>query len=217
MNRLGVRSAALALLVSVLAGLAAGLLPGRAERPTDYDSAGLAAAEASAPGDRVRAAIEGVLEDGLHVAPELEGELGPSELAPVEQVVADSPVPLFVVWWEPSYDAGYSTDYAAMAQLRVGVGEQGYYAIVSRGSGVLVEANGLSSPFVDANGMGRPGDALLRLVEELSQVPPEPPYDGEGSDYWGGPGGGLLAGVLFVGLGYAALVPVVWLVGKVVR
>lgn len=217
MTRLGVRSAALALLVSVLAGLAAGLLPGRTEGPTDYDSAGLAAAAASDPGDRVSAAIEGVLEDGLHVAPELAGELSPSELNAVEQAVADSPVPLFVVWWEPSYDAGYRTDYAAMAQLRVGVGQQGYYAIVGRARGVLVEANGLSSPFIDANGMGRPGDALLRVVEELSQVPPEPAYDGEGSDYWGGPVGGILAGLLFVGLGYAVLVPAVWFVGKVVR
>ena len=217
MSRPGVRSATLALLVSLLAGLAAGLLPGRGEGPTDYDSAGLAAAEARPPGDRVGDAIRGVLEDGLHVAPELEGELGPTELAAVEQAVADSPVPLFVVWWEHSYDAGYSTDHAAMAQLRVGVGEQGYYAIVSQGHGVLVEANGLSSPYVDANGMGRPGDALLRVVEELSQVPPEPPYDGDGSDDWGGPGGGILAGLLFVGLGYAALVPVVWVVGRVLR
>ena len=114
-------------------------------------------------------------------------------------------------------DHYYTTDYAAMAQLRVGVGEEGYYAIVSRGRGVLVEANGLSSPYVEANGMGRPADALLRVVEELSQVPPEPPYDGGGSDYWGGPGGGFRAGLLFVGLGYAALVPVVWVVGRVVR
>ena len=217
MNRLGVRSASVALLVSVLAGLAAGLLPGRGDGPTGYEEAGLAAAAAEEPGDRVAAAIDGVRQDGLYVAPELADLLTPQELSDIERAVADSPVPLFVVWWSRSYDAGYRTDYAAMAQLRVGVGQEGYYAIVSAGGSVLVEANDLRTPFIDANALGRPADALTRVVEELSQVPPEAPYRSEASDYWGGPGGGIAAGLLFVGLGYAGLVPVVWLVGRIVR
>lgn len=220
MSRLGARFAASALLVSVLAGSAAGLVPGRGEAPADYDydSAGLAAARATEPGDRVAAAIAGVREDGLHVAPELAGRLSDAEVRELEDAVADSPVPLHVVWWEQSYQAGYNTDYAALAQLRVGVGEDGYYAIVSDGGNVLVAANGLRDPFIDANGLGRPADALGRVVAELAAAPPEAPYSADQeSDYWGGPGGGIAAGLLFVALGYGVLVPIVLVVGRIVR
>ena len=208
--------ATLALLVAAAAGLLAGLVPGHQDDPAryDFDSANLAAAAAEPPGDRVQAAIDGVQETGFYVAPELRGQLSDDEVAGIEQIVADSDVPLFVVWWEDTRDAGYNTAYAALDQLRVGVGEDGYYAVVTRGSYPLVEAVGYASPYVDADAKGRPADALTRYVTELAAVPPEPEREpGSGSDYWGGAGGGIAAGLLFAGLGYLGLLLIIGIVG----
>ncbi len=215
MTRLGVRSASLALLVSLGAGLAAGLLPGRGDAPTDYDSRVLEAAARAEPGDRVAAAIEGVREDGLHVAPELAGLLSEEKTAELERAVAGSPVPLHVVWWESTYEGGPANDFAAMAQLRAGIGEEGYYAVISPGRPIVVDAVGLEEPFVDADGLGRPAVALASVVEELAAAPPKPLQELT-SDYWGGRGGGIAAGLLFVALGYGALVAVVWVLGRTV-
>lgn len=213
--------ALLAVVVAVGAGLFAGLVPGHHAVPpeVDFDDTILAAAAQEPPGDRVQAAIDGVRETGFYVGPELRDELTDDEVATVERIIATAPVPVFVVWWADTADAGYNTAYAALDQLRVGVGEDGYYAVVTRGSYPLLESLGYRAPYVDADAKGRPGPALERFVGELAAVPPERdvPATGSRSDYWGGTGGGIAAGLLFAALGYLGLLAVVGLVGALSR
>ncbi|QWF21107.1 hypothetical protein KM427_19475 [Nocardioides sp. LMS-CY] len=216
-----VLGALLAVVVAVGVGLFAGLVPGHHAVPpeVDFDDAILAAAAQEPPGDRVQAAIDGVRETGFYVGPELRDELTDDEVATVERIIATAPVPVFVVWWADTADAGYNTTYAALDQLRVGVGEDGYYAVVTRGSYPLLGALGYRDPYVDADGKGRAGAALERLVEELAAVPPERDFEGGDtrSDYWGGTGGGIAAGLLFAAIGYLGLLAVVGLVGALSR
>ena len=179
-----------------------------------FDEANLAAAAERPPGDRVQAAIDGVQETGFHVGPELRGRLSDAEVAGSSRSLPGAEVPLFVVWWSDARDGGYGTAYAALDQLRVGVGEDGYYAVVTQGSHPLLGSVGYASPYVDADGKGRPAQALTRIVTGLAAVPPR--YDAEPgpqSDYWGGAGGGIAIGLVFAGLGYLGLLAVVGLVG----
>jgi hypothetical protein len=211
----------LALVVAVGLGLLLGLVPGHHPVPeqVDWDASNVAAARASTPGDRMQAAIDGVRESGFYVGPELRDQLTDDDVATLEQIIAAAPVPVFVIWWEDTRDAGYSTQYAALDQLRAGVGTDGFYAVVTRGSYPLTEALGYETPYVDADAKGRPAAALERFVGELAAVEPERETAGDGSDfdYWGGTGGGIAAGLLFAALGYVGVLAVVGVVGVFVR
>ncbi|RYJ05174.1 MAG: hypothetical protein EON52_12940 [Actinomycetales bacterium] len=196
----------LALLATALAvgvGVVAGTLPGHHPEVArvDYDDANLLAAAQQPLGDRVQAAVDGVQDTGFYVGPELRGELTPDEVAGIERIIAGAEVPLYVVWWNEARDAGYNTPYAALDQLRVGVGEDGYYAVVTEGYIPLLESVGYSTPYIDADGKGRPADALTRIATEMAELPPSvDSAPGPRSDYWGGTGGGIAAGLLFAGL-----------------
>lgn len=198
--------------VSVGAGLAAGLLPGHhpVVEQVSYDQANLDAAARVEPGDRVQAAIDGVRETGLYIGPELRDELTDAEVAEIEEIIDGAEAPVFLVWWGGSSDAGYNTAYAALDQLRVGVGEKGYYAVVEDDYIPVLEAVGYATPYIDADGKGRPADALTRIATEMAALPPsEDTAPGEPSDYWGGPGGGIAAGLLFGLGGYLGLMVVI--------
>lgn len=207
----------LVLLVSLTAGVLAGTLPGHhpTPEPDAYDQAVLAAAAAAPPGDRVQAAIESVEESGFHIGPELRGELSADEVSRIRRIIDDSPTPLFVIWWERTRQAGYSPE-SAIDQVRAGVFSEGFYAVLSPGERPQVEALGYEPPRIEADGTGRPGAALTRLVANLAGAeavrPGEPRAD---SDYWGGAGGGFAAGLLFAVLAYLGLLLVVGLMGVV--
>ncbi|MQW75897.1 hypothetical protein GHK92_08430 [Nocardioides sp. dk4132] len=215
-RRLRPATAGLALVVSLGAGLLAGAVPGHhpTPEPDPYDQAVLAAAAASTPGDRVQAAIDAVQETGLHIGPELRGELGADEVDRIEEIIADAPVPLFVVWWEESWQAGYYPPESAMDQLRAGVFREGFYAVVSPGRPPYLAALGYQEPRIEADGTGRPAAALTRVVTELADTEAARPGEPRpGSDDWGGAGGGLAAGLLFALLGYLGLLLVFGVLG----
>ncbi|MGB0102212.1 MAG: hypothetical protein WBP61_18175 [Nocardioides sp.] len=201
-------AAVLAVPIAVGAGLAAGRLPGHhpvPERITS-DQAQVAAAAQEPPGDRVQAAVDGVRETGFYIGPELRDQLSEETVAEVEGLIADARVPLFVVWWEDTADGGYNTPYAALDQLRAGVATDGYYAVVSPGGHPLLGAVGYADPFIDADSKGRPDAAVTRIVAELAEEPPDPlVVPGPESDYWGGAGGGITAGLIFAVLTYVGL------------
>lgn len=208
--------AVLATALAVGVGVAAGTLPGHHPEYVEvgYDESNLIAAAQEPPGDRVQAAVDGVRDTGFYVGPELRDELTPDEVAGIERIIKGAEVPLYVVWWNDARDAGFTTPYAALDQLRVGVGEDGYYAVVTEGYIPLLEAVGYSTPYIDADGKGRPADALTRIVTEMAELPPEvDAAPGPRSDYWGGVGGGLAAGLLFGGLAYLGLLLVIGVVG----
>ena len=218
-RRLRPATAGAALLVSLGAGLFAGAVPGHhpTPEPDPYDEAILAAAAATTPGDRVRAAIDAVQDTGFHVGPELRGELGTDEVDRIEEIIADAPVPLFVVWWEETWEAGYYPPESAMDQLRAGVGEEGFYAVLSPGRPPVLATLGYQKPRIEADGTGRPAAALTRVVTELAETeaarPGEPRPD---SDAWGGALGGLAAGLVFALVGYLGLLLVLGVLGLLV-
>lgn len=173
-------------------------------------------------GDRVQAAVDGVRADHFYAAPELRDRLTTSQISAIAKLAADAPTPTYVVYWgDMSYGryGGYRTDYEALDQLMAGVGVRGHYAIVTDGGGTLTASRGLQDPFVDPDlAKGRPDAALTRYVTAFAAVPAEAgsSYSARseskgGSDYWGGPGGGLAAGVLFAGGGFLVLMLLVWL------
>lgn len=217
---LKVAGALVAFGLSVGAGLAAGLLPGHhpVVEQVSFDQSNLAAAAESRPGDRVQAAIDGVRETGLYIGPELRDELTAAEVEGIERIIEGAEVPVFIVWWGGASDAGYNTAYAALDQLRVGVGEDGYYAVVDDDYIPVLESVGYATPYIDADGKGRPADALTRIATEMAAIPPSvdsPP--GPESDYWGGTGGGIAAGLLFALGGYLGLLLVIGVVGATRR
>jgi hypothetical protein len=207
-------------LVAVGAGLFSAMVPGHhpVVEKTSYDEANLAAAAASTPGDRVQEAIDGVQPTGFYVGPELRGQLTADEVTKIEEIIASAPVPLFVVWWADTADGGYNTPYAALDQLRVGVGRDGFYAVLTQGGYPILAGLGYDDPFVDADGKGRPAAALERYVTELAAVPrpePETASGDEDWDYWGGPWGGIAAGLIFAALTYLGLLLVIGVSGVV--
>lgn len=210
---------AVGLLVGLPLGVAAATVPGHHPEPptlAERNQEELAAAAQAEPGDRLRAAADEVAKDGFHVAPELEGVLTDAEERRIEQVVAASEVPLFVVWWDRTTEGGYYIAPDAFVQLQATVGEEGYYAVVERGGLAQVAAIGYDDPYVDITVRGRPAASLTRFVEELSAVPPERPRErGPRSDYWGGSGGGIAAGLLMVAVGYPVALAVVGIAGTV--
>ena len=218
-RRLRPATAGAALLVSLGAGLFAGAVPGHhpTPEPHPYDQAVLAAAAASTPGDRVQAAIDAVQETGLHIGPELRGEIGADEVDRIVETIADAPVPIFVVWWEESWEAGYAHPESAMDQLRAGVGEEGFYAVLSPGRPPVLAALGYQEPRIEADGTGRPVAALSRVVTELAETEAARPGEPRpGSDDWGGVRGGLAAGLIFALVGYLGLLLVFGVLGALV-
>lgn len=218
LSGLRLAAAGAAVIVATGAALFSGLVPGHHD-PVDsqsFDEANLAAAAASTPGDRVQEAIDGVKATGFYVGPELRDQLTDAEVARIQKIIAEAPVPVFVVWWEDTSDGGYYTPYAALDQLRVGVGRDGYYGVVTQGGYPIFESLGYESPFVDADGKGRPGPALTRLVTELTAYPAERPSTSDSDwDYWGGAGGGFTAGLIFAVLTYLGLLLLVGVSGAV--
>ncbi len=214
--RLRLAGALAALPLAVGAGVAAGTIPGHHPEveQVSFDEANFRAAAAHPIGDRVQAAVDGVQETGFYVGPELRDELTPAQVAGIEEIIAGAEVPLFIVWWDEARDAGYNTPYAALDQLRVGVGREGYYALVTEGYVPLLEAVGHASPYIDADGKGRPADSLTRIATEMAELPPRADIrPAPESDYWGGVGGGITAGLLFAGLGYLGLLIVIGIAG----
>lgn len=214
--RLRLAGALAALPLAIGAGVAAGTLPGHHPQVEEisFDEANLRAAAAHPIGDRVQAAVDGVQETGFYVGPELRDELTPAQVADIEEIIGGAEVPLFIVWWDRARDAGYNTPYAALDQLRVGVDREGYYAVVTEGYMPVLEAVGYEAPYIRADGKGRPADALTRIATEMAELPPRVDApSGERSDYWGGVGGGIAAGLLFAGLAYLGLLVVVGIAG----
>lgn len=200
-----------ATVVSMAAGVLVGLLPAD-EYESGDDGAAIAAASEVEPGDRIGAAIDGVQDDGFYIAPNRAGDLTDAEVNKAEAAIADADVPVFVAWMGDAGDGGYYTDYDGLDQLRAGVGQKGFYILFGK-DGPISGAVGYDGPYADADlAMGRPGEGLVRYINEIAA---QPATTSPENDYWGGTAGGIGAGLLFVALGYGALILIVWITGLV--
>lgn len=150
------------------------------------------------PGDRVGAAVEALRTDDVYVPPDGRGMLAEDAEQRLERVVADAAVPVHVVVWQASDQAGgepYSFTLPEM--IAEELGEPGVY-VVWQGPG-SADADAAPGTRIDYSGpdLEAAGDAELRITEFVEQLDADSLVEHDGSDYWGGPGGGIAAGLMF--------------------
>jgi hypothetical protein len=165
------------------------------------------------PGDRVETAVDALRTDDVYVPPDGRTMLAADAEQRLEQVVADAPVPVHVVVWRASSEAGgepYSFTLPEM--IAEELDEPGVY-IVWQGPG---EADAEAAPGtrIDYGGprLEAAGDAELRITEFVEQLEADSLIEDDGFDYWGGRSGGFAAGLLFgsgIALGAYLLVGIV--------
>lgn len=174
--------------------------------------------EVPPPGDAVRALVE--QESFVAVDPLLADRIPEEDRAQAEEILAGAPVPARIAYlsYPDSNDVGY-TPTGAAAQWREAVGERGFYVVLWDSGYTESGAVDLTDPFVDTSTEGQPGPALVRLAEEMvtweaSPLPTEPAEPND-SDYWGGLGGGIFAGMLMGAFGVVpAFLLLRWFVGS---
>ncbi|MEO7352561.1 MAG: hypothetical protein ABIR34_04020, partial [Marmoricola sp.] len=87
----------------------------------------------------------------------------------------------------------------------------GRYAVIDQLLNATSESRGMADTFVDTDVLvARPDQALLAYARAMGAEPAERV---ERSDYWGGPGGGTAAGIVFAGGGFVVLLCLIGFVG----
>ncbi len=169
------------------------------------------------PGDRVTTAVAALRTDHLYVAPEMADRVPAQQRAQIIAALKSASAPAYLVYWNSRGDQGYWIEPDALDQIMAGVGVDGHYAIVNERQQVTARARGLTDPWVDvALVEQRPGPGLLAYAQAMAALPSEPESAGS-HDYWGGPGGGIAAGFLMVGIGFPLVVGLVAMAGALFR
>ncbi|UYM03990.1 hypothetical protein [Solicola gregarius] len=193
--------------IAAIAGLVAAAIAAvvLTNRPTDK-----ASAADIEPGDRLAAAMEGLEQDSFYVAPELRHRLTDRQFADIQQAVESADQPFYLAYMTDTTSAGYYQNYNAVDIIADHIGEDGLYAIVDERLSASETSRGVGFAYIDTDTLlGRDHVALERYASAVAQQPEEPLV--EGSDFWGGPGGGFAAGVLFAAGAYLALLFIVWI------
>ena len=170
------------------------------------------------PGDAVRALLG---QDSLVALDPLVADRVPeADRERAEAILADAAVPSRIAYLaDPTTsDTGYTPSGAA-AQWSTGVGEDGHYVVLLSSGRSESVAVGLEEHYVETRTEGQPGPALVRLAAEMAAWEPESlptePDEPNDFDYWGGTGGGIMAGVLMGGFGVVpAFLLLRWWVGS---
>ncbi|WP_244929713.1 hypothetical protein [Nocardioides sp. W7] len=157
-------------------------------------------APALAPvGDRVQRAADALADgDRVYVAADAHDLVPPDVEERLETLAADSAIPVYLVAWEASREAGYGGIWDAAGQLQRLVDEEAVY-VIYRGPG-----DGLITDNVDGGLEGDVpddfnGDAARRLEEILTAIGEVRRSPGDDWSYWGGPLGVAAAGAIIAG------------------
>jgi len=197
------------LLVPVAIAVLASILAWRANAP--------AVSEAVVPGDRVRAAAEGLATSNLWVADDAAGRLTPEQQDDIAAAAAAADPEVFVVVWTSSYAAGYRSPFDAADQIATLTGRPGQYLVVGSGTDMADESFGVQVACCASSDMtGRLDKAILRYVAEVDSLGPDPDSSTT-SGYWGGPVSSTMAGVLFGALAFGGFMIVFGIVVLVVN
>lgn len=164
----------------------------------------------STPLDRVSHAIEGLRRDGVHVTRDGRSMLSVKDERRLEQRVAAADVPVRIVVWAPSRYAG--ANYAREQVERAFADDEPGVAIIwegpQQGSVFTTGKKGYVSDLGTVDLVGEPSVALAAAVVTSQDVTWF--QDHGNSDYWGGTGGGIAAGVLFAGCALVMLWVFAW-------
>lgn len=82
-----------------------------------------------APGDRVRAAIDELREDRVHVPPDGRSMLDEAGEQRLESALLDADPAVYVVVWAETTDAGYDTAHDVVDQLALSVDRDGVFVV----------------------------------------------------------------------------------------
>jgi len=153
-------------------------------------------------GDRVQQAADSLATgDPVYVAADAHDRLSPADEKSLEELARASPNPVRVVVWEGSREAGYDGNLGAVTQLERLLGHDAVYVLWSApGRGLVdedIEDVGLS-PSPPSDFYGDPALRLTEIVEAVAAAEQTPAYS---SDYWGGRGGAIGAGLLLAAIG----------------
>ncbi|MGH3357265.1 MAG: hypothetical protein ACRDO7_00585 [Nocardioidaceae bacterium] len=162
------------------------------------------------PGDRLAAAITGLEQDSFYVAPELRRRLTDRQVDDIREAVESADQPFYLAYMTDTTTAGYYQNYNAVDIIADHIGDDGLYAIVDERLRASETSRGVGFDYIEADALlGRDAVALKSYAKAVAQAPEQPLESG--SDFWGGPGGGITAGVLFAAGGYLVLLFVVWI------
>lgn len=152
------------------------------------------------PGDRVQGAIAALREDPVYVAPDGRDMVSVEGERRLERLIAAAPVPVHVLVWESSREAGpepYS--FTLPEQLATELGEPGIYIVWQGPEDVGVDVPEGKSLGWEVPDLEIVGDAETQLSEFVTGLPASGALeDAESNDYWGGVGGGIGAALLMV-------------------
>lgn len=203
MSRLGDRP----VVGRVAAAAVALALGGGAAYAVDHRLDGSADREYAA-GDRVRAAVEGLREDHVHVTDDGRPMLAEPDERAIAELIEERDLPAYVLVWEDSWFAGYD-HYVQAAEQVLHRLEEPAVLVLWQGpdqSTTQVTPGWTFDRWGDdwdewddvALEPTYLGDAARRLPEWLEQLPDDPLTRRE--DEWGGRGSGMAAGALFGGM-----------------
>lgn len=184
MNRLGL---AVTVVVTVLAGWF-GWLYATSDVPA-----------ALPVGDRVHAAVDGLRSSNIYVDPDVEGIVTSEEASRIDAAAKAARPEVFIVLWRGSSEAGYYLASQALEQIGEELDRPGYYIVAGPGDissrDVGIDGEYVSASSVVNDGTGHAEGLLAAIAENDGRHYSE--ADTTGSDYWGGTGGTIAAGVLF--------------------
>ncbi len=156
------------------------------------------------PGDRVEGAVAALRESSVYVAPDGRSMMSRSAERDLESTIAGSTVPVHVVVWRPSREAGgepYS--FALSETFAEELGEPGVY-VVWQGPEDADAAAGVGKRLdYDVPPLVEVGDAATRMTEFVVGLDEDSLIDDEedeDSDLWAGIVAGTVAGLL-IGIG----------------
>ncbi|WP_158603041.1 hypothetical protein [Jiangella rhizosphaerae] len=155
--------------------------------------------------ERARAAAAVLADAHVYVDPSVDGVFTDQELARLEDAAAASDPQVFVVVWPDSDQAGYGFSRDVLRQIGAETGRPGVYLEVSPGEDVDSLDVGIEgeyfSVFGAVDGAWSSAAETARLLDEIAENDGREYTLGEdtGSDYWGGTGGTITAGLLIGG------------------
>ncbi|MDP9822240.1 hypothetical protein [Nocardioides massiliensis] len=190
MSRL--RSAVVVLCLAALAGVATWHLWGVAEEARTP--------VLPEPTDRVAAAVADFdAGDPVHVAQDARRWISAEDEQRLEQLAADSAVPVRIAAWYGTREAGYRNSLRAVTQITRLAEQEAVYVLLG-GPGDLALGSSLSCCTVMEYELPEAqGDLPLRLEELITALPEatRTQVEHDPYHYYGGVGGAVAAGVLF--------------------
>lgn len=171
--------------------------------------------------DRVQAAIDGLRESHVYVAPDSANLLTDEQRVALASKAAATNPQTFVIVWAKTYDAGSDSTLEAVQQMATALDERGRYVVLA-GDDDFSRDLGVDADYVSSY---RPPDEPepANLADDIAQrimAGDDRDYSNtsiEYSDYWAGTGGAISAGVIMgalTGAGVAAVLAVVWLIAR---